>query len=82
MFGFGGCGGYYGLERGSQMWPGFAFMGILCMAFLILIVMIIIKLSKKGKNKDKEFINLLNVKLANGEISEEEYIKRKETLLK
>lgn len=82
MFRFGGCGGYYGLGRGSHMWPGFGFMGILCMALLILTIILIIKLYGKGKNKDKEFINILNVKLANGEISEEEYIKRKETLLK
>lgn len=94
MFGFARCFGAYGGNGafGTRgMGVGMFGMGILFLIVIAILVFLAVKYVKKDANTSKntinngvnnEALNILNIKLANGEISEEDYLKRKEALLK
>jgi putative membrane protein len=72
-FGYGGCpfwGGY-----GFSVWHFLIMMGV-----VIIIATIIFLALKKNGNKENQAIRLLKELYAKGEISEEEYLKRKEVI--
>lgn len=75
--GFGG----YGLGSGGSFGFGWMFlaMGFRLLIFIGLIVLTI-KLFKKYNNKSNSSLRILDEKFASGEISEEEYLKRKAIL--
>lgn len=78
--GFGGYGGFG--PAGSIGYGGmFLAMGFKFVIFIALII-IGVKLFKSYTNKSNDAIKILNEKFASGEISEEEYLKRKTILLK
>lgn len=58
------------------------FMGIMMVGFWIAVFSVIYFLYKKINYHDNEALDILNIKFANGEISEEEYLKKKELLIK
>ena len=92
MFGFARCfGGYGGFGPDRGMGAGMFIMGILFLIIIAILVFLVVKYIKKDANitqntinngVNNEALNILNIKLANGEISEEDYLKRKEALLK
>lgn len=95
MFGFARCfgnyGGYGAFGAGRGMGSGMFIMGIFFLIVIAILVYLVVKHIKKDANTSKniindgvnnEALNILNIKLANGEISEEDYLKRKEALLK
>ena len=78
------CGGLarYGLgaSGGGFTWM-FIFMGIKLLAFAILIFLAV-KLFNKYTDRSNNIMNVLDEKFASGEISEEDYLKRKTILSK
>ncbi|MCY6370192.1 SHOCT domain-containing protein [Clostridium ganghwense] len=84
MLGLSGCPGY-GPITGGGMWSGMGigmiFMGVAWILAIALLIMFIVKSSKKKQNNNLA-LEILNKRFASGEISEEEYVKRKEVLRK
>jgi putative membrane protein len=78
--GFGGFGGY-GFGPSSSIGYGWMFLatGIRLLIFIVLIILAI-KLFKKHSIKSNDAMPILNEKFARGEISEEEYLRRKTIL--
>ena len=78
--GFRGYGGFG--PAGSIGYEGmFLVMGLKLLIFIAIIV-VAVKLFKSHTNKSNDAIKILNEKFASGDISEEEYLKRKAVLLK
>ncbi|MBM7869142.1 putative membrane protein [Clostridium pascui] len=77
------CGGFGGYGIGSSGTIGLGWM-LLSMGFRLIIfvgmIVLIFKLFKSYNNKSSNAIKILNEKFANGEISEEEYLKRRTIL--
>lgn len=77
------CGGFGGYGLGSSGTIGFGWM-LLSMGFRLIIfigiIVLIFKLFKSYSNKSSDVIRILDEKFANGEISEEEYLKRRTIL--
>jgi putative membrane protein len=77
--------GYYG-ARGCFDWfgssPWFMWGGML-MLFVIaaLIVILFIKSKDKVKHQNSDALEILKIKLVKGEITEEEYLRKREILL-
>ncbi|GAA0730148.1 SHOCT domain-containing protein [Clostridium malenominatum] len=77
------CGGFgpYGFNSSGSL--GFGWM-FLSMGFRLLIfiglVFLAVRLFKSYTNKSNDVMRILNEKFASGEISEEEYLKRKTVL--
>lgn len=75
--GFGGFGGH-GFGLSGPMGTGWMFLG---MGFRLLIfiglIVIAVKLFKNYTDKSNEGVKILNERFAKGEISEEEYAKKK-----
>lgn len=75
----------YGIGRGvNGFWPmhGYVgFLGIIAVLLIGILVFVIISKRKKSENVEK-IIESLNYKYVNGDITEEEYIRKKELLLK
>lgn len=77
--GFGGYG--YGFGSGNSIGFGLMFlaMGFRLLIFIGLIVLAV-KLYKKHNNKSNNTLRILDEKFAAGEISEEDYLKRRAIL--
>lgn len=75
--GFGGYG--YGPFSSIGLGGMLLFMGFRMLIFIVLIVLAI-KLFKNYTNKSNDSIRILNEKFASGEMSQEEYLKRKAIL--
>ncbi|MBE6068020.1 MAG: SHOCT domain-containing protein [Clostridium lundense] len=74
------CGGFggYGFNSSSLIGPGWMLLGMgLRLLVFIGIIVIVSKFIKNYSNKSNSAIKILNEKFANGEISEEEYLKRR-----
>lgn len=83
MFGLRGCSGFIGGGIWSGMGIGMIFMGAVYILALVFLAVIIFKGAKKKQTDNNNFaLEILNKRFATGEISEEEYIKRKEILSK
>jgi len=73
-----------GLNRGFDFFhPAMIFMAI--MAFVVFVavvvlVVLLVKKSNKRKFESNEFVQILNQKYINGEISDEEYLAKKKAL--
>ena len=78
MFG-GFCRGLFGYGLGGSYPFYMFFMMIILIVVILAAIYFIFRRPNGHKN---EAIEILNIKFANGEISEEEYLKRKEMLLK
>lgn len=74
------CGGFgwYGYSHLNSIGFGgmFLAMGFRMLMFIILIV-IVFKLFKNYTNKSSDSMKIINEKFASGEMSQEEYLKRK-----
>lgn len=70
----GNCFGY-----GSNLWVHYAIGGILLIIGIVLVVMFLMKRNNVSRISS-EAIELLNMKYAKGEITEEEYLKRKSVI--
>lgn len=78
---FGGFGGA-GFGPGGFFNPGFMFLAMgLRLIIFVGIIVLAVKLFKKHSNNSGDTMRILNEKFALGEISEEEYLRRK-TILK
>ena len=77
------CGGFRSFGFNSSGSLGFGWM-FLAMGFRLLIfvglIFLTVKLFKSFTNKSNDLMTILNEKFARGEISEEEYLKRKTIL--
>ncbi|MBU5590719.1 SHOCT domain-containing protein [Clostridium sp. MSJ-4] len=77
------CGGFRPFDFNSSGSLGFGWM-FLAMGFRLLIfvglIFLTVKLFKSFTNKSNDLMTILNEKFARGEISEEEYLKRKTIL--
>jgi putative membrane protein len=75
--GFRGFGGY-GFGPSSSIGSGWMFlaMGVRLLIFIGLVILAV-KLFKSYTNKSDDTMKILNEKFAKGEISEEEYLRRK-----
>lgn len=82
MFGFRGCSGFIGGGMWSGMGTGMIFMGAVYILALVFLAIFIFKGTKKKQSNNNFALEILNKRFAAGEISEEEYIKRKEILRK
>lgn len=77
------CGGFggYGIGSSGTIGPGWI---LLSMGFRLIIfvgiIVLIFKLFKSYNNKSSDAIRILDEKFVNGEISEEEYLKRRTIL--
>lgn len=78
MFG-GFCRGLFGYGLGGS-YPFLMFF--MMIAFALVIIAAIYFIFRRPQGHKSEAIDILNRKFANGEISEEEYLKKKEILLK
>lgn len=80
MFGRGyyGTNGCFGLF-GSSPWYMWGSM-IILIVLAIVIVAMIVKSKGNVKNSSSEALELLKIKLVRGEITEEEYLRKKEIL--
>lgn len=77
--GFGGYGyGGYGFGSYGSVWP-FIFMGFRLL-FFVGIAVLAYKLIKQYGNKSRDAVKILDIAYAKGEISDEEYMKRKNAL--
>jgi putative membrane protein len=76
--GFGGYG--YGPLSSIGYGGMFLVMGLRMLIFIVLIVLAV-KLFKNYTNKSNDPMKILNEKFASGEMSQEEYLKRKAILL-
>ncbi|GEA30595.1 MULTISPECIES: SHOCT domain-containing protein [Clostridium] len=76
-----GFGGYGGFGAASSIGYGgmFLAMGVRMLIFIALIVLAF-KLFKNYTNKSNDAMKILNEKFAGGEITQEEYLKRKSVL--
>lgn len=76
-----GFGGYGGFGAASSIGYGgmFLAMGVRMLIFIALIVFAF-KLFKNYTNKSNDAMKILNEKFAGGEITQEEYLKRKSVL--
>ncbi|AJG99091.1 hypothetical protein LF65_02509 [Clostridium beijerinckii] len=76
-----GFGGYGGFGAASSIGYGgmFLAMGVRMLIFIALIVLAF-KLFKNYNNKSNDAMKILNEKFAGGEITQEEYLKRKSVL--
>jgi putative membrane protein len=75
--GFGRFGGY-GLGPGSSIGFGWMFLAIgVRLLIFIGLVILAVKLFKRYTNKSDDTMRIINEKFAKGEISEEEYLRRK-----
>ncbi|WP_017209155.1 SHOCT domain-containing protein [Clostridium beijerinckii] len=76
-----GFGGYGGFGAASSIGYGgmFLAMGVRMLIFITLIVLAF-KLFKNYTNKSNDAMKILNEKFAGGEITQEEYLKRKSVL--
>ena len=76
-----GFGGYGGFGSASSIGYGgmFLAMGFRMLIFIALIVLAF-KLFKNYTNKSNDAMKILNEKFAGGEITQEEYLKRKSIL--
>ncbi|ABR35093.1 SHOCT domain-containing protein [Clostridium beijerinckii] len=76
-----GFGGYGGFGAASSIGYGgmFLAMGFRMLIFIALIVLAF-KLFKNYTNKSNDAMKILNEKFAGGEITQEEYLKRKSVL--
>lgn len=87
MYGFerfagNGCGEYMGgIGRGAGF-GHFGFMGLIGLLIIAAIVVVIIFVVKNKKSIDSDIIEELKVLYARGEITEEEYLKRKSVIKK
>lgn len=82
MFGLRGCAGFTGGGMWSGMGIGMIFMGTVYILALVFLAVFIFKGTKKKQSNNSFALEILNKRFATGEISEEEYIKRKEILRK
>jgi putative membrane protein len=77
------CGGFGGYGYGSLSSIGyggmFLAMGLRMIVFVVVIVLAV-KLFKNFTNKSNDAMKILNEKYASGEITQEEYLKRKAIL--
>ena len=75
------CNGYGGFGPVSNIGYGGMFLaiGFRMLVFIVLIVLAV-KLFKSYSNKSSSAMKILNEKFANGEMNQEEYLKRKEIL--
>ncbi len=82
MFCGGGFGGY-GFNDPGFMGSGWMFLAIGArVAIFIGLILLAIKLFKNYSYKSMDGMKIINEKFASGEISEEEYLKRKNILSK
>ena len=80
---FRGCYGLWDGFRGPGMEHGFFMMPIIGIIIIVLLAIYILrKTHKRGKNNNDIALQILNKKLAKGEITEEEYINKKQLLNK
>lgn len=76
-FGYGSFGGGFGRGFGGFN-SSFMLINIgVRLVILIAIIFIIVKLFKKHNNNSNSALKILDEKFANGEITEDEYLKRK-----
>lgn len=73
MLCFMGRGGMHGYGAG---------MALMMLFWVIVIIAVVFFVYKKYNNSNKEALELLKLKFVKGEIDEEEYINKKNTLLK
>lgn len=78
--GFGGAGGFG--PAGPMGYGGMFFAMGFRFLIIIAIIVVAVKLFKSHTNKSNDAIKILNEKFANGDINEEEYLKRKIILSK
>ncbi|MDF2879858.1 MAG: hypothetical protein K0R54_415 [Clostridiaceae bacterium] len=76
-FGFGGFGGGFGRGFGGFNSSFILISMGIRLVILAAIIFIIVKLFKKYNNSSNSALKILDEKFANGEISEDEYLKRK-----
>ena len=69
--------GRYGMMNGFRPWGGII-MGI----FLLILILVAIYVYRKNNDTSSSALELLKMKFVKGEITEEEYINKKNTLLK
>lgn len=78
------CGGFGGYGFGPLSSIGYGWM-FLVLAFRLimfaLLIILAIKLFKRHSSKPSDSMRILNEKFARGEISEEEYLRRRTILL-
>lgn len=77
------CSGFGGYGIGAAGTSGFGWMFLMMgFRFLIFIVLIVfaIKFFKGSANKSNDMLRLLDERFAKGEISEEDYLKRRSVL--
>ncbi len=79
--------GYNGIEQGCFRFAsgGWGMIGawiLIALAVITVVVLIVSATRKSNLNRDNDIMQNLKMKYVNGEISEEEYIKRKEILKK
>ncbi len=75
------CNGYGGLGPASSIGYGGMFLGMgFRMLVFIVLIFFAVKLFKSYSNKSNSAMRILNEKFANGEMTQEEYLKRKEIL--
>lgn len=65
-------------NMGSGIWPMF----ILWFIFIFAVVIGLYFIFRKRPSKDNDALEILKIKFAQGELTEEEYLSKKETLLK
>lgn len=76
-FGYGGFGGGFGRGFGGFSSSFLLITMGIRIAILIAVIFIIVKLFKKYTNSSNSALKILDEKFASGEISDEEYLKRK-----
>ncbi len=81
-FGYGGFGNGFGRGFGGSSGSFFLITMGIRIIILIAIIFIIVKLFKKYTNSSNSALKILDEKFAKGEISEEEYLKRKNIISK
>ncbi|WP_315072995.1 SHOCT domain-containing protein [uncultured Clostridium sp.] len=75
------CNGYGGFGPASSIGYGGMFLGMgFRMLVFIVLIFFAVKLFKSYSNKSNSAMRILNEKFANGEMTQEEYLKRKEIL--
>jgi putative membrane protein len=73
--------GYGGFGPASNIGYGGMFLGMgFRMLVFIVLIGVAVKLFKSYSNKSNSAMKILNEKFANGEMTQEEYLKRKEIL--
>jgi putative membrane protein len=68
---------------GYDMMNGFGIWGGIIMGFgLLVLVLVVVYFYKQNNNTNSDALELLKMKFAKGEITEEEYVNKKSVLLK